>query len=492
MKRSFCLIFSFLSLWSAGSATAKKQSVVSTTPVTATRGISKPTVDPRVELMSIVARLAGLREYQTGLVAVYTDSVDRWFAPYKEHPAVRFVKKLRKRKGLGYNALPIMGVYLTELPTVEARLPLTPTQPEDRWGIKDGEKFIRLLGDFYRDTRCEEFFAGQDSLFRAVEKVFEPVFDEVDTEWFTRFFGEETRGGMVPIVGMALGQCNYGGDIVYPDSTVDQYAFMGSWGMQGGKPVFQREWFRNTIVHEFSHSFVNPVQESTPELKEPADALFETQAEVMRQAAYGSGWTVVNETFVRAAVIRYLMEHADSATVARAMREEIGRHFVWMPEAVELLGEYEADRDRYPDYRSFMPRVVEWCGRTAAQFDTILARRAAEEERYKESCMKVVAIEPFGNGAQNVDPELTEITIRFDRPLVGRGISFNYGPGGETTFLPISGWKYSEDKTAFTFQTKLEPGHDYEFVVLRDLVFVGQDGKRLYKDYLVRFRTRDK
>lgn len=482
MKRVIGLFFGLLSVWNVSAGTT----------ATATRGISKPTVDRRVELMSIVARLAGLEEYQTGQVAVYTDSVDRWFAPYKEHPAVRFVRKLHEKKGLGYDALPIMGVYLTELPTVEERLPLTRTQPEDRWGIKDGRKFIRLLGDFYREARCEEFFEGQDSLFRAVGKAFEQVFDEVDTDWFTRFFGEGTQGGMVPIVGMAFGPCNYGGSIVYPDSTVDQYAFMGSWNMRDGKLVFPREVFLSTIIHEFNHSFVNPVQEAVPELKEPANALFETQADLMRRSAYPRGRHVVNETFVRAAVIRYLMEHADSAAVARAMREEIGRHFIWMPEAVELLGEYEANRDRYPDYRSFMPRVVEWCARTAAQFDTIRARREAEEERYKESCLKVVAVEPFGNGAQEVDPDLTEITIRFDRPLVGRGISFNYGPGGEKTVPSIIGWKYSADKTAFTFQTKLEPGHDYEFVVLRDFVFVGQDGKRLYKDYLVRFRTRDK
>lgn len=51
---------------------------------------------------------------------------------------------------------------------------------------------------------------------------------------------------------------------------------------------------------------------------------------------------------------------------------------------------------------------------------SVVARREAEEERFKESCLKVVAIESFGNGAQDVDPDLTEITVRFDRPLTGR------------------------------------------------------------------------
>lgn len=49
--------------------------------VTAFHGISAPKVDRRLELVTIVARLAGLREFQSELVPPYTDSVDAWFAP---------------------------------------------------------------------------------------------------------------------------------------------------------------------------------------------------------------------------------------------------------------------------------------------------------------------------------------------------------------------------------------------------------------------------
>lgn len=466
-------------------------SVAAGTKATATHGISKPTVDRRVELVTLVARLADYPEYQSKLVPVYTDSLDVWFAPYKEHPAVLYMKMLNKESDLAYNAVPMMGVYLTEPPKLRPRLPLTATQPEYRWGVERGTEFIKLLDKFYKDAHCEEFFAQQAPLFEQVEDTFQNVFAEIDMDWFTRFFGEEPNGGMIPIVGMGFGGANYGGSITYPDSTEDKYAFMGSWGMRDGKPSYNKNWFLNTIVHEFSHSFVNPALDAEPGLAWAASQIFRAKSNEMREQAYTNGRLVLNETFVRAAVIRYLMEHADSTAVNNEMLYQIDRHFIWMPEAVELLGEYEANRDKYPDFRSFMPRIVEFCNEVSTQMNVIERRREKEKAIRSGKVVHVVAVEPFGNGAQDVDPDLAEITIRFDRSLVGRGYAFNPGPGGMDKLFEFVGAKgYSDDNKAFTLQVRLEPDREYEFVVIHGLSFVTPDGIHMAEDYLVKFRTR--
>lgn len=469
-------------------------SVAAGTKATATRGIAKPAVDRRVELVTIVARLAGYEEFQSdNAVPVYSEAVEAWFAPYKEHPAVQYMKKLRDEADMGYNAIPIMGVYLTEPPKLRPRLPLTETQPESRWGVERGTEFIKLLDKFYKDARCEEFFAQQAPLFGQVEGAFQDVFAEIDTDWFTRFFGEQTKGGMVPIVGMGFGGGNYGGKIVYPDATEDQYAFMGSWRMKEGKPQFNREGFLNTIVHEFSHSFVNPALNAEPGLAWPATEIYRAKSKQMSEQAYTNGRIVLNETFVRASVIRYLMAHADSATVNREMQYQVDRHFIWMPEMVALLGEYEANRDKYPDFRSFTPRVVEFCNEVTTKMGVIEQRREKEKAIRTGQVLHVKAIEPFGNGAQDVDPNLKEITIRFDRELVGRGYAFNPGPGGEAKFFKFVGSKgYSDNNTAVTILVELEPDHEYEFYVLHGLSFVTPDGIHMVEDYLVKFRTRAK
>jgi hypothetical protein len=50
--------------------------------------------DPRVELMSILFRLAGNQEYNGCRVPLYDQAIDRYFAPYRDHEAVRLARAL--------------------------------------------------------------------------------------------------------------------------------------------------------------------------------------------------------------------------------------------------------------------------------------------------------------------------------------------------------------------------------------------------------------
>ncbi len=50
-------------------------------------------VDPRVELMSLLFRLAGNNEYNQGRVAAYTADVNQQFNPFRDHAAVQLARK---------------------------------------------------------------------------------------------------------------------------------------------------------------------------------------------------------------------------------------------------------------------------------------------------------------------------------------------------------------------------------------------------------------
>jgi hypothetical protein len=49
-------------------------------------------VDPRMELMSIIFRLAGNNEYNQRGVIPYVEDITKHFDPYKNHPAVEMAK----------------------------------------------------------------------------------------------------------------------------------------------------------------------------------------------------------------------------------------------------------------------------------------------------------------------------------------------------------------------------------------------------------------
>ena len=101
----------------------------------------------------------------------------------------------------------------------------------------------------------------------------------------------------------------------------------------------------------------------------------------------------------------------------------------------------------------------------------------------------VVSVGPFENGAQDVDPSVTEIKFRFSEPM--HGFSFGYGPLGEKAFPEFVKEKsgYSEDGMELTLAVKLKPDTDYQVEVLEDFSVRNKEGVSV-EGYLLQFRTR--
>ena len=65
-----------------------------------------------VELMSIISRTAGFREYCMDNGGQYTSDIEAWFSAYGQHPTVSYIKELRKNYGISYDAVMSMAVHL--------------------------------------------------------------------------------------------------------------------------------------------------------------------------------------------------------------------------------------------------------------------------------------------------------------------------------------------------------------------------------------------
>jgi hypothetical protein len=65
-----------------------------------------------VELMAILSRTAGFREYCMDMGEQYTKDTEAWFAPYKQHPTVAYMKDLRSKYNIGYDAVMTMAINL--------------------------------------------------------------------------------------------------------------------------------------------------------------------------------------------------------------------------------------------------------------------------------------------------------------------------------------------------------------------------------------------
>lgn len=487
MKRSIpfrCLLLGtalFLTLARAGaqSIVPAKESTPGAFAVTAK-------VDERVELMSIVARLAGYEEYTNNQFKMYADDVDTYFAEYKEHPAVQFAHKIRNSNSIAFDAVMAMAVHLHPPPALTPVVPFTDQVPDPRWGKDTANQFVRSLQQFYQDTNFEEFFRSHADLYYAAEQHFQLQVNKVDFDWYQKFYGEVPQGSFNVCIGLLNGGGNYGPKVVYPDGREDRYAIIGTWQVdEAGLPVFRDNDIVPTIIHEYNHSFMNHlVSEHEEELSTAGEKISRPVTDKMKILAY-SGWqTTLDESLVRTAVIRYEFDHgATPEATYQAILRERNLGFLWTEELYALLGTYENSRRNYPTFRSFFPLIVGY-------FDDFSHRVDYTEQRFEEMAPRVVGISPILNGAQDVDPNTTQLTFTFDKPLdSSAGYSFNASSGGDEHFPgEFKAAGYGQNGSTFTILMKLKPDWEYEFV-LTGRAFRSKDDYPL-QPYTVKFKTR--
>ncbi len=437
-------------------------------------------VDERVELMSLVFRLAGNREYNQGAVALYLQDVEKHFAAFKDHEVVALARRLRNTRGVSYDAVMSFAVHVDA--QLKPLLPLDPRPPtlDGRWRPEEAARFLERLRDFAEVSGFNGFFTAHRTLYETAAARMQAVMKEADLGWFDRFFGVRPGARFEVVLGMLNGGACYGASTRVPGEPERLYCVLGVWATDAeGQPKFDRTMLP-TVVHEFAHAFVNPlVYAREDELRAAGEILYPAVAEAMRAQAYGNWTTMMHESLVRASVVRYQQAMDGEAAVRWAIRQEETRSFRWMPELVKLLGEYEAQREQYPDFASFFPRIVGFFSEAAP----IWVERLREEER---NAPKVESMIP-ANGDRAVDPELGAIVVVFDRAMGG---GYSFVGGGEKYPKAAGQPSFDAARRTVTWPVRLEPERDYEFWLNRNEFrgFRSAEGIPL-KSVPVRFRT---
>jgi hypothetical protein len=349
--------------------------------------------DPRIELVAVVFRLAGSPEYNMGRVPAYVQAIDSHFAAHREHPAVIEARRLRDQRGIGFDAVMSFAIHIDDAETPQLRRAVkSPDESlERRWSPAEAERFATLLAAFVRDTRSAEFMASQratlDTARTRMERV---VRASIDIDAIQKFFGRAPAGPfiMVPLVANAGG--NFG--VRYRDGAREEvFAVIGTSADNGGWPAFDTR-FVPTMVHEFSHSFVNPaVEPMTARFRAAGEALYRQVEEQMRAQAYGDWTIMVNESIVRASVARYMLAHGGEEAARQQVRADRARGFYWMDELFALFAEYDGNRAQYPTLEAFLPRVADFFEKLTPRLDGRTAllsgatKVAANQDLYKVS-----------------------------------------------------------------------------------------------------------
>jgi len=453
--------------------------------------------DPRVELMSIIFMLAGNPEYSQCQLPEYKKDVLKYFDKYKEHEAVKLAQENRNKNGVSYDAVMSMAVHLKDAFTVELNLPLSqnPEKLDKRWKPDNAQKFLEALKDFVSKSDFRKFITEHAEFYKETDKRLTRIINRyAKLSWYESFFGRKSSGQFILVPGYLTGGGNYGVSFKDDGNRIDQmYSVTAIPKVDSmGVPLFDPQMIP-TVIHEFCHSYVNPVvYKHINELKEAGEKIFPFVSKKMYEQAYGTWSTMMIESVVRACVNRYLIRNSNEAAVKNDIQYNIGRGFIWMDDFTKLFDEFENNRNSYIGLDEFFPKIVKFFNDYSLiikdKIDAIEKEKEARFAEMREKGPKIVAIQP-ANGDEKVDPNTDIIIITFDREMKDLSWAFNRGNG---TFPTVDGKPaYENGNKVLKLKVKLIPNTVYEFWLNSEtnLGFKSADNMPLVPT-LIKFKTK--
>jgi hypothetical protein len=322
--------------------------------------------------MAVVQTLAGYE--WTGLLArhdfAYRREVQEWFAPHKEHAAVKRFNELA-RKGYTFDGPAGTMVCLGPLPELTLLAKAEECGAGRAGGVESLEAWLAQLRDFVKASRFGEFFDQHQAFYGQLAEETRANIRGNYAKHLEDYFGARQESYRIVLAPLLVG--NFGPRVPRGDGRYDIYGVLGQTGVADGRPRFgSEESLRYLVWHEFGHSFVNPEVDRHQAQVEKSAKLFDPIAQSMRRQAYANWMTTVREHVVRAMTVRLAYLHLGAEGGVRELKQERNRGFVHVPAlAARLEKEYESDRRRYPTFAAFTPRLL-------AVFDEALANPPAD------------------------------------------------------------------------------------------------------------------
>ena len=440
--------------------------------------------DECVELMATIWRLSGSHEYNLCRVPKYAQEVDDAFTEYKNHPVVELARQYQEESGISYDAVASYGLHLKvmddESIVLDDRFSEGGDTSFDRWSDEQKKAFLEPLNDFYHRSGFHEWYLKHQDFYEAVEEAFEDINGKVDYDWFNSYFGMQGGSQFRIVLSLLVGPNNYGCSAKLKDGSDMLSPVIGCCeATDYGDFHYDANMVLPIVIHEFCHHYCNSLNDKYWSLmSQSAEKVFKEKEEQLTQSAYGSPLIMMNETFVRASVIRYMVSHYPQVSEAALIKEEEGNGFILTRTLCESLKQYEQQRSSYATMSDFMPTIA----KAVNDFD--LKQYLKEEKKAAKLNAKYKV--NIKDGAKNIPSGMFTVVIKFSKPMV-EGVAMN--PSSKAEFPAFKGYSWPNDKT-LEVRFLLNPKSQYGFTVLGSF-FRTKDGHTAGKNQEINFTTGD-
>lgn len=447
-------------------------------------------VDERVELLSIIFNIAGAEEYNNLSLESYQNDINSYFKKFKNHELIKETKKLIKNYEVGYDRVIEYALY-TEIKN--NKLLFLNGVPDSKidsiLNIPSGEskKYLNLLNEFYTTTNFNLFFRQHENLYSTAIKNFDIIRKNIDTKWFNDFFLTNFEDFNVILFFCNKGH-NYGPNIKVSDDYDKIYSVIGVWSIDSVfMPIYPPKINYISIpIHEFAHSFCNPIIDAIfNDISDIAKEFYKIAEPIMQESAYSDSKIMLYENLVRATVVIYWKSHSypeneeEIKEVEKDTKKNIfsetKRGFWLVKNFYDLLALFQKDKEKYTTLDMFFPIMKEHINNISIN-------------DFKENSVKITHTS-IENNSKKVDSNISEFTIYFNKPMFPTYAIFFEGEI-EQDLLNYQKPKWNSDYTSLTFYSYIFKPHKKYPITFPATGFIGENGEPMLKSYHLYFETK--
>ena len=313
-------------------------------------------VDERIELLSVVQYLSNYGEQYPFLVTIeenlYTRKVDEYFKYIKKDDVISKFEEL-SNNGFDFHVPIKFMLHLNE--NLNIRIPFDNEILERGSGIVELESFIRLLKSVSNSCDFNKFFIRNQMFYNELVNKFINIIGNFDyIKILEEYFGDTKKSYSVIIVPL-FSQGNFGINVKANDNEENIYAILAGFHIED---MLTKELIINLLWHEFSHSFVNQLADVFEEEVLNLDIYFKSMEKYIVKTPYNELKYFLGELIVRAVTIRLISRNISEDLANEFIKKDKEFGFIHIEELSNKLKEYDENRDKYRDFKSFYKEIL--------------------------------------------------------------------------------------------------------------------------------------
>ncbi len=307
-------------------------------------------VSPMVEATYLAVEMAknsnDFTNYQSN--TPYIEAGKERFKDFEDHEFIRMLSSMMIR-GYTYDAIPSSIYHFNENFTLRDDIEINEFTMKRSSGQDNLEKLMVYLKAFRMDSDFDSYFReNKEQYIKMMDKGHYMVNSYNVEETIEDFYGKPIQNSTITVTPHAKNA--YGVSIDLKTGSLEVLPTLGVYD--------DYEIFINVLVHEISHTYVNPLTAQQGEILDETEVLYEPIKKEMSNQAYTTWETTVNEHIVRANTAIMIKDILGETAYKNSLSKDRERGFKYIDEVVESASYYIENRDEYPTFEDYHLEIM--------------------------------------------------------------------------------------------------------------------------------------